>query len=315
MKVLITGGAGFIGSWLARKILSHGHQVIVVDNLSTGKKENIPDGAEFIYLDLSDGNNLRELPQGVDIVYHLASQASGEVSFEDPVRDLRSNSLATLALLRWAKENSVGKFIFSSTMGVYKDNLGSPADETSLICPKSFYGVNKQASEGFLRIFSEEGLRTTVLRFFNVYGPGQNMENLKQGMISIYMAYIAQRKPILVKGPLDRFRDFVFVDDVVDALIAVQSPLADGKTYNVCTGRTTTVKEVLDIIIKAFGSDPDTYPIVLLERTPRDIDGSYGNYGKIMSDLGWQPTVSLEEGIRKMAASLHGGVSSEEIEI
>jgi UDP-glucose 4-epimerase len=315
MKVLVTGGAGFIGSWLSRKILSNGNQVIVVDNLSTGKRENIPTEAEFIYLDLSDERNLRELPQGIDLVYHLASQASGEVSFEDPVHDLRANSLATLALLRWAREYAVGKFIFTSTMGVYKDHLGFPADETSPVCPKSFYSVNKRASEGFLRIFSEEGMRTTVLRLFNVYGPGQNMKNLKQGMISIYMAYIAQRKPILVKGPLERFRDFVFVDDVVDALIASQAPSADGKTYNVCTGRKTTVKEVLEIIVKAFGSDPNTYPIEIVERTPRDIDGCYGNFGKIMSDLGWRPSVSLEEGIGKMVASLQVGVSVEGREI
>ncbi|MEI6155142.1 MAG: NAD-dependent epimerase/dehydratase family protein, partial [Deltaproteobacteria bacterium] len=161
MKVLVTGGAGFIGSWLSRKILNNGHQVVVADNLSTGRRENVPTEAEFIHLDLSDDRNLSKLPQRIDLIYHLASQASGEVSYEDPVHDLRTNSLATLALLRWAKEHAVGKFIFTSTMGVYKDHLNSPADEASPVCPKSFYGVNKQASEGFIRIFSEEGMRTT----------------------------------------------------------------------------------------------------------------------------------------------------------
>jgi UDP-glucose 4-epimerase len=300
MKIMVTGGAGFIGGWLSKRLLNDGHQVVVVDNLSTGQRDNVPRLAEFLLLDLANEDSFRKLPEDIDMVYHLASQASGEVSYEDPVHDLKANSLATLALLNWAKEKNVNKFIFTSTMGIYQDHLSGPAQENSPIGPKSFYGLNKQASEGFIRIFSEEGMRTTVLRLFNVYGPGQNMENLKQGMLSIYMAYIAKKQPILVKGPLDRFRDFVYIDDVVNALMVAQSPVADGGTFNVCTGRKTMVKEAIEIIIRAFGEDTDAYPLKNTERTPRDIDGCFGDYRKIEATLGWRPLISLEEGVEKM---------------
>lgn len=307
MKILITGGAGFIGSWLCQALLASGHEVIVVDNLSTGSRENVPDGARFIELDISIEKNLLKLPKGVDLVYHLASQASGQVSCEDPLYDSKNNAIGTLAILRWAKETGVDKFIFTSTMGVYADGLlERPTREDDRLNPQSFYGVHKLASEGYVRIYSEEGLRATTLRLFNVYGPGQNMDNLKQGMVSIYMAYVAKGLPVEVKGALDRFRDFVYIDDVVDALLRAQSSKADGKTYNVATGRRMTVRQVLNAVIDSFGHNLNAYPISLLDPTPRDYFGIYGANDLIHGDLGWTPGVKFEEGVKNMAAWVRG---------
>ena len=299
MKVMITGGAGFIGSHLAARLLDEGNNVVVVDDLSNGYVENIPPGADFIKIDLADSTKYTLLPDDVEIIFHLASQASGEISCEDPVHDLRANAMATLALLQWAKVKKVDKFIFTSSMGVYDDRCDTPHSENTPKLPKSFYGINKLASEEFIRIFSEEGMRTTVLRFFNVYGPGQNMNNLKQGMVSIYMSYVLQNKPVQVKGPLERTRDFTYIDDVVEALILSIGKLADGKTFNVCTERELSVENVLKVVFSSFGVNHN-YPVEMLSRTPRDIDHSCGYYDSINRVLGWKPVVSFEDGVGRM---------------
>lgn len=305
MKIMVTGGAGFIGSHLSKRLLADGHNVLVVDDLSSGSLENIPAEVQFLELDLAEEAVYKELPTDIDIVYHLASQSSGEISYEDPVHDLKANALSTLALLQWAKKVGVQKFIFTSTMGVYDDTLKHKANETSPVAPKSFYGVTKYTCEGFIRIFNEEGMRTTIFRLFNVYGPGQNMANLKQGMVSIYMAYVFNKQPVCVKGSLERTRDFVYIDDVVNALRLGLSEQADEGLFNVCTGRKYSVGEVLKEIFSAFGELTE-YPVEIKSRTPRDIDHSLGDYKAINEALGWQPRVSFEEGVTKMVNWLNG---------
>jgi UDP-glucose 4-epimerase len=301
MKILVTGGAGFIGSHLAKKLLIENHEVVVVDDLSNGYTKNIPKGAEFIKLDLSDTKIYDKLPKDVDIVYHLASQASGEASCDNPIYDLKVNSLATLALLQWSKEHSIKKFIFTSSMGVYADNLACQVSENSPIEPKSFYGVNKLSSEEFIRIYTEEGLNATIFRLFNVYGPGQNMINLKQGMVSIYLSYVLNQKPVCVKGPLDRTRDFTYIDDVVNALyLGMFDSRSDNGVFNVCTGRELSVKDVLKKIFITMGVESD-YQVDIYPRTPRDIDHSCGDNTLIKSVLSWEPIVKFEDGLEIMS--------------
>jgi UDP-glucose 4-epimerase len=301
LKILITGGAGFIGSWLAKALLKESHEIVIVDNFNTGSRDSVPDDAQLLELDISQETATAQLPNDIDIVFHLASQASGEVSYEQPYYDLRTNSLGTLALLRWAKSNKVKHFIFSSTMGVYEDGHKTPRTESSAMVPNSIYGINKLAAEHYVRLFAEEGLNTTVLRFFNVYGPGQNMANLKQGMVSIYMAYIAKGMPILVKGDLKRFRDFTYVSDVIAALkLVMKNSASRGKTYNVCTGKPSTVSELLSQV-KASFNESDDYPVDNTGTTPKDIFGIYGSYDAIHSELGWSPEFSLSDGVAEMA--------------
>jgi UDP-glucose 4-epimerase len=308
MNILITGGAGFIGSHLAKKLIDAGHKVYIADDLSTGSFSNILPSANFIKCDLSKKTSISKLPLEVDVIYHLASQASGQVSCEMPEKDLRINAGATLLLLRWAKSNGVKKFIFTSTMGVYKDQTGIAAMENSIVAPKSFYGINKLTSEAYIKIYAEEGMRTTIFRLFNVYGPGQNMDNLKQGIISIYMYYVINKLPILIRGPLNRIRDFVYIDDVVDALYLGLDKRSDGGLFNVCTNKPTSVEEVLGQIFQTFDLSPD-YPLNIEKRTPRDIDAIWGDYSHIYTILGWSPKNSISVGIQKMADWLVRGRS------
>jgi len=179
--------------------------------------------------------------------------------------------MGTLLLLSWAMDGRVKRFIYTSSMSIYGDDQDLPVKETAPPRPLSFYGVGKLASEKYIDIFIKKGLPVTSLRLFNVYGPGQNMKNLKQGMVSIYMAYIAKGEPILVKGSRDRFRDFIYIDGIVGAFIGTAfSEKAANKTFNVGTGKQTFVWLLLDEITKAFGYKVGDYPIKFEGNTPGD---------------------------------------------
>ena len=302
MKAIVTGGAGFVGAHLARRLLKEGWEVYVYDNLSSGYRHNVPEGAHYHWLDLTQEDCVSVLPKGgVDVVFHLASHVGQELSFERPLFDLRANAISTMILLKWCLDTGVKRFVFASTMNLYGDPDKELVTESADLRPPSPYSVGKVASEYLCKIYQNFGIDSTCLRLFNVYGPGQDMQNMKQGMVSIFMTYIAQGKPIHVRGSKDRFRDFIYVEDVVDAFMRAMKPEASGKVYNVATGRKTFVWQLLQEIVKAFGHDPAKYPITYGESTPRDQFGIYGDASLLKKELGWEPKVSLEEGIPKMA--------------
>ena len=301
-NVMVTGGAGFIGSCLSSRLIDEGCNVFVIDNLNTGFESNIPQKAEFIKLDVSNENFLKKLPKiKFDYVFHLAAQSSGEISFEDPAYDVKTNVMGTLLLLNWSMEKKIKRFIYTSSMSIYGDDQDLPVKEIAPPRPLSFYGVGKLASEKYADIFIKKGFPVTTLRLFNVYGPGQNMGNLKQGMVSIYMAYIAKNEPILVKGSRDRFRDFIYIDDVVDAFVRTAfSENAANKTFNVGTGKQTFVWQLLYEITKSFGYNIGDYPIHFDGSTSGDQTGIYADISEIKRNLLWEPKVELPDGIMKM---------------
>jgi UDP-glucose 4-epimerase len=303
-EILITGGAGFIGSHLAKRLLSDGHSVTIIDNLATGSKKNVLPEATFIKADLCNKNVLKKIPsKEYDAVLHLAAQSSGEVSNEQPEHDLKVNTLSTLQLLKWCKDSGIPRFMYASSMAVYGDTAHSPVAENDPCQPLSFYGISKFSSEQYVQHFSNEGLDTTCFRMFSVYGPGQNITNMKQGMVSIFLAYLLKGEPIWVKGSGDRFRDFIFVDDVVNAWCSsLDSPRTFGKIYNLATGKKTLVRELVEKEIRAFGSEPAAYPVKYEGHTPADQFGLYADISRLREDLAWEPAVSLDAGLKQMFA-------------
>lgn len=301
-RILVTGAAGFIGAAIAKKLIDDGNDVWTIDNLSTGFIENIPEKCHFVQGNTFDDSILsgvlNEMKE-IDAIIHIAGQSSGEISFDDPEYDLNSNVTSTIKLLELAKKVNCKKFIYASSMSVYGDVEDKPIDENCSTFPKTYYAVGKLASENYMRIYSGYGIKCTALRFYNVYGPGQNMDNLRQGMVSIYLAQALENGNVLVKGSKDRFRDFVYIDDVVDAVIMSMNKETPSlfNIFNVCTGVRTTVEQVLSTINKSLDDD---ITIEYTDGTPGDQFGIYGNHDRITSLLGWRPKMSFEDGIVNM---------------
>jgi UDP-glucose 4-epimerase len=298
--VLITGAAGFIGSMVAKSFLDKGFKVLSIDNFSTGLRSNIPNGVDMIEGDVGDKNIIKELLNyEIDGIIHIAGQSSGQISFENPIYDLKTNALSTLLLLKYAITSGIKKFLYASSMSVYGNMTHFPVREDSITAPESIYAVGKLASEQYLRIFSQKGICTTALRLFNVYGPGQNLSNLKQGMLSIYLAQALYSKEVIVTGTIDRFRDFVYIDDVVEAFSLLyfmdqQNPFS---LYNVCSGKPKTVDELLQKIEYAIGSK---LKIRIIDGIIGDQFGIYGDFSHLNQDTGWQPRTSFTSGLNNM---------------
>ena len=300
-RYLITGGAGFIGAHLARALIARGDAVDVIDNLSTGRRENLAEGSSFFEIDLAVEDFPHLLPAGpYDAVVHLAAQSSGEASHDDPVFDVNTNALSTLRLSRWCLKTGITRFVYASSMAAYGQVEDLPAQEDTACHPLSYYGVSKLSSEHFLRLAAIEGLSCTSLRFFSVYGPGQNLDNLRQGMASIYLAYLLRGAEVPVTGSLDRFRDLVYVSDCVDALIrCLDVRSTPSAVYNVAGGRRTTVRELLASLISALALPAD-HPVSELAGSPNDQFGMQADISLIERELGWRPSTPLSDGISAM---------------
>ena len=294
MKVIITGVAGFIGSKVAERFVALGHEVIGIDDLSTGKIKMVPKNLVFKKGDLTRSEVYKLLPARCDLVLHLAGQSSGQISFEDPTKDLAKNTISTLNLIRYAINAGAEKIIYASSMSVYGEVEDKPIGENDACKPISCYGVGKLSSEHYLRIYSDK-LPYLAMRMFNVYGPGQDMENMKQGMVSIFLSQAIKSNTVVVKGSLDRFRDFIYIDDVVDAWYeAAMNENLTNMEINVGTGIRTTIKELLECIVRfcpgtKFYTDGST---------PGDQTGIYADVERLKYKLGKRSFKSLDEGLK-----------------
>lgn len=300
-KILVTGGAGFVGSQLCAALLQRDYQPVALDDLSNGIEENVPAGVPLIRGDMSDPATFDALaPHDFSAVFHLAAQSSNALSFRDPRRDLLSNQLATLNLLEFCGSRQIRRVIFTSSVSAYGQPKTLPTPESEPCLPGSFYGAHKLASEHYLRIWGETyGLDWTVFRLFTTYGVGQNMANVEQGLIKIYLGYVLRGEPLLVRGPGSRLRDCVHVTDVIDAfLLALTNPVAHGKCYNVGTGHALTVQRILDVILAEAGHKPGAYPVTFTEAGPGDPHTTHADISTLTNDLGWRPKVHPEDGIR-----------------
>lgn len=298
-RYLVTGAAGFIGSTLAKRLIDDGNKVVTVDNLSTGNINNLPEGIDFIKGDIGDPDIYKKIPKvNFDAIFHIAGQSSGEISFDDPIYDIKTNAESTLLLLKFCMQNNCKRLIFASTMSVYGRKNDDAVKEDEECFPESFYGVAKLASEHYLRIYQQYGIEATNLRLFNVYGKGQNLDNLKQGMVSIYLAQMIRDKHIHIKGSPDRFRDFIHVDDVIEAFLrCLNNPMSIGKSINIATGKKTKVKEIIKILTSNYAEDVS---IKYLGETPGDIHGIYADVSLMNNLLGSWQKIELAKGISEM---------------
>lgn len=295
--VLITGVAGFIGSRVARRFVAEGYEVVGVDDLSGGRRENVPGGVQFIEGDLVLDETIARIPKGCEKILHLAGQSSGEISFDDPIADLHKNTVSTLNLIRYGIQNRSERIVYASSMSVYGTVDDAPTGESHATRPLSCYGVGKRAAEGYLSVYLKQ-LPFVALRMFNVYGPGQDMSNLRQGMVSIYLAQALRTGKIEVKGSVERFRDFIYIDDVVEAwLRAATYSSALGQTLNVGTGVKTTIGQLLERVCALVpGSSFYGHGT-----TPGDQNGIYAGTSALEQCLGLHSFIQLDVGLRAFA--------------
>jgi UDP-glucose 4-epimerase len=295
MKVLVTGGAGFIGSHIADRLLAGGHDVVVLDDLSTGHVEQVPPKARFYQMELSSPW-LTELfrierPQAV---VHEAAQASVRNSVQDPVFDAGVNVLGTVALLHASVKHEVKRFLFASTGGaIYGDSDQTPTPEEAPAVPVSPYGAAKLASEVYLRTFHAlYGLSYAALRYANVYGPRQDPHG-EAGVVAIFSQRLLAGEPARVNGDGKQTRDFVYVGDVAEANALALASDAIG-SFNVGTGIETDVNHIFALLRDLSGSRQQEMhgPPLAGEQRRSAVDA-----GKIRKVMGWQPKTSLESGL------------------
>jgi len=307
---LVTGGAGFIGSHLVEELLSQGREVVVLDDLSTGKLENLPksDRLKFVKGSVTDRGLLRELFSSYPFksIFHLAAVASVQRSVEEPVYCHQVNFDGTLYLLEEARKRGIGKFVFASSAAVYGDHPELPKREESPVKPITPYGVDKYASERYVvNSASLYGLDAVALRFFNVYGERQDPSSPYSGVLSIFTDRIKRFKggekvSIDVFGDGRQTRDFIYVKDVVKALLTVESGQTAGKVYNVGTGKESSLLEVLEVLGELVGELP---PVRFLPPRPGDIRRSVADISRL-KEIGFEPSYSLKEGLKRLWQSV-----------
>jgi UDP-glucose 4-epimerase len=300
-KVLITGGLGLIGSSIAKKLLNNGYDVTLLDNYSTNVDSEI-EKCKIINADITNLDELKKISiTGINTVLHLAGQSSGPKSFNYPELDANINIIGTLNMLRFCSINKVKRFIFASTFTVHGEPEGKEILTEKDNCePKSIYGVSKLACENYIKILAPKyNIDYNILRMFNVYGPGQDLSRKDQGMVSIFLSYVREGNHVPVMGSLDRFRDLIYIDDVVDGWVAcVKDKINVNQTYNLGSGVKSFVGEMINEIIDAEGKT-GTVKIEEVGGTPGDLKGCYADITKIKEQLNFKPKTSLKEGLKK----------------
>ncbi len=304
MRILITGGAGFIGSHLADALLAAGHDVTIIDNLSTGTKKFISPAAEFIEADIRDPK-ISEIfaSHHFDVVYHEAAQTMVPVSINDPHYDADENIMGLLSILENARKTGVKKVIFSSSAAIYGDNTKLPLVETEKPQPESFYGLTKWMTEEYLALYHKlYGLHYTVLRYSNVYGPRQGA-NGEGGVIYIFSKALAEGKEITIFGDGKQTRDFISVHDIVAANVAALTQ-GNEEIMNVSTATEISLTDLAEKMVDLAGL-PRSYIHYGPERTG-DIYRSSLSNEKIKKLLGWAPAYDLEKGLADTLAFFKG---------
>ena len=302
-KILVTGGAGFIGGHLVHKLIQNNYKVMVVDSLKTiGGIPYIHPKCFFYKGDILTTKTLAKIKKfKPEIIYHLAAQSGGESAYDNPKFDYLTNGYGTYLLSKLAKEIKIKHFIYSSSVAVYGSNNKNKISETSEIKPDSIYGISKYVGEMFIKqLLYPTKIKTTIFRIFNTYGPGENLNFLKKGMVSIYCSYVWKNKPIIVKGSLKRFRNLQYIEDVVNILFkAIKNKnLAKNEVFNLSSGVTTTVISLIRLILKI--NKKYNYKIVVKKKgTPGDTFGFTASGSYLKKKFNNYKFISLKKGLEK----------------
>ena len=299
MKSIVTGGAGFIGSHLVDKLLDIGHDVVVLDNFSTGRKENLShvDGKiKLVECDLSIKGKWMEEFKNVEWVFHLASLADIVPSIQNPEGYFRSNVDATFYVLEAARREEIKRFIYSASSSCYGTPDQYPTPEESDIRPQYPYALAKRMGEELVEHWAQlYNLPAISLRFFNVYGTRSRTSGTYGAVFGVFLAQKLANKPYTVVGDGNQTRDFTYVTDIVSALIAAAESEKTNKIYNVGSDTTVSVNKIVELL----GGNKVNIP-----KRPGEPDCTYADISKIKDELGWCPTISIEEGVDKILKNI-----------
>lgn len=321
MKTLVTGGAGFIGSHIAETLLARGDSVRVLDNFSTGKRENIDAliqkhgraHLEIIEADLRDASRVGEAVRGMDAVFHSAAFVSVPQSMDEPQECFDINVTGTHLLLESARRAGVRRVALASSAAVYGESDALPLVEETPLQPKSPYALSKRINEMYAELFTNEfGLEVVALRYFNVYGPRQRPDSMYAAAVPIFIQRLVEGKPVTIFGDGGQTRDLINIRDVVRAnLIASEHPNAAGKIFNVCTGIETRLLDLLDVLYELFPNAPQTE---FAHPRAGDIYRSVGSPQKAKDIIDFKATTSLAEGLKETVESMRqqSAVSSQQ---
>jgi len=298
MRIVVTGGAGFIGSHIVDALLAKGHDVLVIDKLwahGGGRRENVPERAEFVEMDIRDSGIDPLLKRfGPEVVYHEAAQHSVAIGVRDPKYDADVNVLGTLNVLEAARKSGVRKIIFASSAATYGDAKQMPVDEYSPQIPISPYGITKMITERYLYFYKRQyGIDYTILRCGNVFGPRQSPDG-EAGVIAIFTARFLRGESVRIDSDGEQTRDYVFVSDVVRANVAALTK-GSGEIYVIGAGHTTSVNQLYSALKAATGFE---VPITRAPRRDGDAREICFNPAKAERELGWKAQVSMLDGIQ-----------------
>jgi len=303
-RVLVTGGAGFIGSHMADRLVDLGQQVIILDNESTGHHDNVPPAAHYIKGDVCNPDDLEQaFAGGLDVVFHIAGQASTVRSFDNPLSDLNTNTAGTINIIQKCLEHNVPRLLYASSMTAYGHPTQMPVPESEPCRPVSYYGISKYTAERYVhataaRTDLSHPFHVTSFRMFNVYGARQRLDNPYQGVMGIFIGNALRQETINVYGDGEQTRDFVHIADVVKAWVtAWENPAAYNQVFNLGIGQDCSMNRLIDVILEAVGQSRANYAIQYGPERPGDQRFMKANIDHIRQTLGWQPTIDLNAGI------------------
>ena len=301
MRALVTGGAGFIGSHLAARLVADGHHVRVLDNFATGRRSNmdaIGRDVELIEGDIQSYERAHNAVRGCDVVFHQAALPSVPRSIQDPLTSNATNVIGTLNVLLAARDAGVRRVVCASSSSVYGANPTLPKHEDMAAVPISPYATAKLAGEGYCRSFGVGyGLETVALRYFNVFGARQDPTSQYAAVVPNFIAALLDNRPVTIFGDGEQSRDFTHVDNIVQAnLLAMDAPDVSGKVFNIAYGRKVTLNELVAELQELIGSDVEA---IYAPRRPGDVPHSLASLDRARAELGYEPEVDLREGLTR----------------